>query len=361
MREMTVDDLQLLNEKHGTPMISIYLGVEQGLFDTKPLEERWREAISKAEFLLLKDYPRSFADHYLQNLKNIKLNEVLEKGDRGIIVFMAEDQEIFYLRAHSVVHDLTVVADSFHIKPLIKIKNLERGFFLVSMTSRAINVFIDNDGHLLRLDSYRNDSGGEINQKRESKDFFLHAAQELNKLFTSYQVPIILAGVRDHLGHMKRLLPQSMLMNDSIIGNVEKMKTTELRERVIEILQPFYQKQELKSQTDIDAAVSKDLALFYLEDIARSAVYGKIRKLFVVEDKYVWGSINRSTGEITITPKQINTHDDDILDDLCQLVLSKGGDVEVVKDFKDFSGHLAVAIVTDRSHLSYSQEEAITL
>jgi hypothetical protein len=275
---------------------------------------------------------------------------------------MAADHEVLFMRAHSSLYDLTVVADSFHIKPLIKIKNLERGFFLVSMTSRAINVFIDNDGHLLRLDSYRNDSIQEGSHKRSSQDFFIHAADELNKLFMSYTVPIILAGVKDHLGHMKRLLPQSMLMKESIVGNVEKMKTTELRERVVEILEPFYQKLEIKSQSELDSARSKDRALFYLEEIAISAVYGKVKKLFVVENKFIWGSLNRHTGEILISPKQTNAHDDDILDDLCQLVLSKGGEVEVVKKLLHFDGHFAAAIVTDRSHLSYNlQDESNSL
>ena len=36
---------------------------------------------------------------------------------------------------------------------------------------------------------------------------------------------------------------------------------------------------------------------------------------------------------------------------LCQMVLSKGGEVIVVKEVSQFKGHYAVAIVTDRSHL----------
>lgn len=355
MREITIDEMRMLNVKHGAPMLSIYLNKDNGVFETKSFNERWKDSIQKAEFLMLKDYTRSFVNDYLAPIKKLDLAEIVESSDKGVAVFMDQHHEIFYLHAHSPIQDLTVVADSFHIKPLIKIKKSEKGFFLVAMTSRAVNVFIDNEGHLLRLDSYRNDPGIDGQNKKSFEDFFHQASLELNKLFASYRVPIILAGVKDNIGHMKRLLPQSMLMKESIVGNVEKMKTTELRERVYEILQPYYQAQELKSQEEIGSALSRDKALVYLEDIALSAVLGTIRKLYVVERKHVWGSINPTTGEIFITPKQTNAHDDDILDDLCQLVLSKGGDVEVVSEIKDFQGHLAVAIVTDRSHLNYNQ------
>jgi hypothetical protein len=219
------------------------------------------------------------------------------------------------------------------------------------MSSRAINVLIENNGHLIKLDSYRNEPGIEGKNKKDSTEFFLNASQELNKLFTAYRLPIVLAGVKDHIGNMKKLLDQKMLMSESIIGNVEKMKSNELRERVYEILTPFYDQQEIGAVGELEIAMSRDHAITYLEDIAISAVHGKISKLFVVENRYIWGSINKSSGEIFIAPRRVNAHDDDVLDDLCQIVLAKGGEVVVVKEISNFKGHYAVAIVTDRSHL----------
>ncbi len=239
MREISAEDLQLRSDKHGAPMISIYLAKELGLFEQKTVDQRWRSSLSKAECFLLKDYSRSFTDLFLQPLYALKLDELVEKSDKALVIFMAADHEVLFMRAHSSLHDLTVVADSFHIKPLVKIKNIEPGFLLVSITSRTINVFIDNDGHLLRLDSYRNDVLPQGPHKRSSQDFFLHAANELNKLFTSYNIPIILAGVKDHLAQMKQLLAKSRVLAESIYGNVGKMKTPEMRDRVLEILRPF--------------------------------------------------------------------------------------------------------------------------
>ncbi|MBC7712288.1 MAG: hypothetical protein H7177_03055 [Rhizobacter sp.] len=354
MKELTVRDLNVLNVSSKGPMISLYLSKDEAILDQKSMLERWKELLNKAEYFLLKDYTRSYVDQFMKKLWDVDYIGKLETLDRGFIIFHSEegfDNEPGFIRVQSSINDLVVVADSFHIKPLIRIKNNVRGFFIVTMSSRAINVLIENSGHLIKLDSYRNEPGIDGTNKKDSRGFFLNASQELNKLFTAYRLPIILAGVKDHIEHMKGLVNQSMLMEESIVGNVEKMKAVELRERVYEILNPYYDQQELGAIKELEVAMSRDQAVTYLEDIAISAVLGKITKLFVVENRYVWGSINKHTGELFIAPRQMNAHDDDVLDDLCQLVLSKGGEVVVVKEINNFKGHYAVAIVTDRGHL----------
>lgn len=354
MRELTVRDLNMLNVSSKGPMISLYLSKDEAILDQKSIIERWKELLNKAEFYLLKDYTRSYVNEFMRKLRDIDYIAKLEALDKGFIIFYSEegfDGNVGFIRVQSSITDLVVVADSYHIKPLIRIKNNVRGFFIVTMSSRVINVLIENSGHLIKLDSYRNEPGIDGNNKKDSKDFFLNASQELNKLFAAYRLPIVLAGVKDHITHMKKLVSQSMLIDEAIIGNVEKMKSIELRERVYKILTPYYDHQELSAIKELEIAMSRDQAVTYLEDIAISAVLGKITKLFVVENRFVWGSINKRTGELFITPRQVNAHDDDVLDDLCQLVLSKGGEVVVVKEINNFKGHYAVAIVTDRGHL----------
>ena len=354
MRELTIKDLNALNISSKGPMLSLYLSKDMSILDNKSMGERWKELLQKAEFYLLKDYTRSFVDIFMKKLREGKYLEKLESLDRGIVVFYSEESfegDLGYMRVQSSINDFVVVADSFHIKPLLRIRNNVKGFFIVTMSSRAINVLIENHGHLVKLDSYRNEPGIDGTNKKDSKDFFLNSAQELNKLFAAYRLPIVLAGVKDHIGHMKRLLNQSMLMDESITGNVEKMKAQELQERVYNILTPYYERLEMSALKDLEAAMGRGKTITFLEDIAISAVYGKITKLFVVENRFVWGSINQHTGEIFIAPRQVNAHDDDVLDDLCQLVLSKGGEVVVVKEINNFKGHYAVAIVSDKSHL----------
>lgn len=353
MKELMTQDLKTITEATSGPMISIYLSKENGIHDLRSLTEKWKESLNRAEFFLLKDYSRAFVDSFMKPLWKTDCLQKMEHVDKGIIVFYSEVEKAF-VRVQTTINDLVVVADSFHVKPLLRIKNTARGFFLVSMSAKAINVLAETNGHLYRLESYKNHIVEENSNKKtrvETKDFIAHTAIELNKLLSAYKLPIVLAGVKDHLGHMKKLLDHSCLLEESIVGNVEKLRTDELREKCFELLEPVYLKKELEAIEELNAAVKKNHAITFIEDIAVSAVHGKIKKLFVVENRQLWGAINQLTGEIFVSPRQTNSHDDDILDDICQIVLSKGGEVVVLKDAHKVSGYLAAAIVTDQSHL----------
>ena len=369
MKELLNQDLKLITEADSAPMISIYLS-KNGALDMKALNEKWKESLTKAEYFLLKDYTKSFVRTFMEPLWLTDCIQNLEHLDKGIIVFYSSAVQ-GYLRVQSSINDLVVVADSFHIKPLLRIKNNERGFFLISMSAKAINVWVETNGHLYRMESFRNEIEGEDNTNKNtnknpgprtsSREFIAQTAVELNKLLSTYKLPIILAGVHEHLGHMRKYLDHAMVLEESIIGNVERAKTENLRAKCFDLLEPFYREKELQAVEDLNLAVKKNFAITYIEDIAVSAVYGKIKKLFVVENRQIWGEINKQTGEIFISPMQSNSHDDDILDDICQVVLARGGEVVVLKEAANVKGYIAAAIVTDRSHLyDFNQPLAVS-
>lgn len=366
MKELMNQDLKAITEADSTHMISIYLSKE-GAFDLKALNEKWKDSLTKAEHFLLKDYTKSYVTSFMEPLWLSDVFQKMEHLDKGIIIFYSPVLS-GYLRVQSSISDLVVVADSFHIKPLLRIKNNERGFFLISMSARAVNVWVETNGHLYRLETFRNEFEAEENinkntnkiPKMSPREFIAHAATELNKILSIYKLPIILAGVNEHLGQMKKFLDHSMVLNESIPGNVERERIEDLRARCFELLEPFYRQKELQAIEEINLAVKKNRAITYIEDIAVSAAYGKIKKLFVLENRHLWGTVNKVSGEIFISPRQLNSHDDDILDDICQMVLTRGGEVVVLKESANVKGYMAAAIVTDRSHLfDFDQPENI--
>ncbi len=359
MKEMMLQDLKAITEASSAPMISIYLSRDP-ILDTKSLAERWKLSLTKAEGYLLKDYTRSFVHTFMEPLRHATFIESLEPLDKGLIVFHSTEQQ-GYMRVQTNLNDLVVVADSFHIKPLLRIKNTERGYFVLGVSPRLISLMVETNLHLYRLDALRNplllNNADENRIKNSTKDFFSRSALQINKTLAEYKLPVILAGTKDNIDQMKKFLQSSSVMDEVIIGNAESMSNDEIRERCLEILEPYNRRLELEAIYDLNFAVKKNQAITYIEDIAVSAVYGKILKLFVIENKQLWGRINHQTGEIFISPKQIDSHDDDILDDICQIVLSKGGEVVVLRDGTNAKGYIAAAIVTDTSHLyDYNQD-----
>ncbi len=238
MKELVLQNIIDQNHVSENPVISLYLSKEVSLHESRTLEERWKQLLFEAEFLLLKKFSRNYVNEYLGQFWTLNISHYFDSLDVGLAVFFSGDRfegSAAYVRLQNHIDDKVTVSDRFHLKPLMKIKNKSKGFFIVTMTSRAINVLIENKGHLVKIDSYRNEPGIEKRSKKDHHEFFLNASLELNKLFKAYRLPIILAGVKTHLGKMRKLLNESMLLEKSIIGNMEKMKEIELQKRVYQI------------------------------------------------------------------------------------------------------------------------------
>ncbi len=347
MKELSPESFHLLNEVTSRPMISIYLSKDDTIFDDKKCETRVNALLGKAEFLLLKDQSRLVAEKILMKLKEANISEHFRKSNRSMAYFYSEglfSDHIVHTGVENNINDFIVIADSFHVKPLIKISSTSRGYIVITMSSRAINVLIENQGHFARLDSFRNDNGVQSKAKQNTEMFFQEAAQEINRIVSAYKIPVILAGVKDHIGHMKKLLDSPHLSPHSVVGNVEKMKSVELRERVMQAAGEYFELVENKSLSALKHAKGSEKFLEDLNLIAKKAVDGKIASLYVKENQFLWGSLNRQTGEIHFNSKQMNTKDDDVLDDLCQVVLSHGGEVVVYKENNSYINSLVVGI-----------------
>lgn len=350
MKVLTINNIDMLNHSSKGPMISLYLSVDTSLHTSKTIDQRFRDLLHKAEFYLLKDYPRSLVNQFIDSLnkEHDNLISMLNPFDKGIAIFQEIKGgfiDLKIIKLQSEIQDLVIVANSFHIKPLLRIKRYVGGYFILTMSSRAINVMIENRGDLVRIESYRNEPNQLLKEKKKYEEFFEDSAVEINKLIQAYRLPVVLCGVRSHIHLMKQYVEPSLLLNDSIVENIEKIKFEDFQAKVNEILTPYYAKTEINTLKEIEDYETNPNIVSLLEDIALQAVEGNIQKLFVLEKKYIWGSLDKKTGKIEIYPKQQNSQDDDLLDDLCQLVLSKNGEVVVVRDQQHFKENSALALI----------------
>ncbi len=99
-------------------------------------------------------------------------------------------------------------------------------------------------------------------------------------------------------------------------------------------------------------AVDWNSATHNLTEIARAAANGKVSKLFIAEDQQVWGKYNGKSGHLELSPCQLDHQDDDVLDDIAQTVLRKGGQVIITKIEDLPKRRPALAIIKSNSELS---------
>ena len=65
--------------------------------------------------------------------------------------------------------------------------------------------------------------------------------------------------------------------------------------------------------------------------LTQNAIKGKIKVLAIAEDRNLWGRINMFEGKVNLSREGASQFNDDLLDDLAEVVLSRGGRVLSLK------------------------------
>jgi len=72
------------------------------------------------------------------------------------------------------------------------------------------------------------------------------------------------------------------------------------------------------------------LATDRIESVAEAVIQGRVSCVLAAEGETVWGILDRATGSLERRERQLDAADDDLLDDLCEETLKRGGEAFVV-------------------------------
>lgn len=107
------------------------------------------------------------------------------------------------------------------------------------------------------------------------------------------------------------------------------MATDELRKQVWQVLEPHYLARLERLKENFTTVQARQAGSAELADVAQAAVAGRVATLLVEADRVLPGIIDRTSG--SLRPGDLASPDvGDMLDDLAELVLARGGEVVVV-------------------------------
>jgi hypothetical protein len=174
--------------------------------------------------------------------------------------------------------------------------------------------------------------------------FFKFSFEKMYSTITKDNHPIIFAGVKENIDQAKKLCKDPDLSIYSLLGNYDHVSYSDIHTESLNIIKQINFDQEIFVKTELHELgnnIEKDFS-----QIIKYATRGQIHKLFVAKDKTLWGEINKYTGEYELFFDQnLGAPEDDLLDDLAEIVLSKGGKISVL-DQKEIPNKLdAIAIL----------------
>ena len=255
-------------------------------------------------------------------------------------------------RLQRPVDELAVVADSFHVKPLLRILQSADRYHVLGLSRQEVKLFEGNRDALgeIELDpavprtisdalererkephvsvwtyhagaagpqagaGVQHGQGGEKADEveRDTEKFFRAVDRAvLERHSRPSGLPLLLAALPEHHGHFRRLSRNPFLLAEGIDVHPDTLSPDELRERAWRVLEPHYLARLAGLVEMYGVARSRELGTDDLEDAAAGAAGGRVATLLLEAE--------RSNPEI-----------DDRLDDVGELALKNGGQVVIV-------------------------------
>lgn len=348
------------------PCLSLYQPTHRHHPGNRQDPLRFRHLLKELEQSLGKKYPADKIHSWLEPFEELgRDHDFWNHTLDGLAVLGAPGLFQVYTLQRPVP-ELAVVADSFHTKPLRRLLQSADRFQVLGLSLHEIKLFEGNRDALDEIElapdvprtieaalgeeltephqtvaAYGGTGAGSAAMhhghggKKEGTDIdadrFFRAVDQaiLQHHSRPSDLPLLLAALPEHHGIFHQISKNPFLLGEGIKIHPDALPLDELREKAWQIFEPKYRSRLAKLADEFAFAKSKGLGMEELQEIAEAAVAGRITTLLIEADREIAGRMDAATGKLQLTGLG-DPEVDDVLDDLDELVLSKGGKVVVV-------------------------------
>ena len=343
----TTEQLADLFSPRSGPCVSIYMPTGRGFPDNRDNATRYRQLVDEAERVVKSAVSSDQADELLAPLLELAASEPFWRSTLdGLAVLRAGDYHKVY-RLQRTVPERCIVADSFHVKPLLRIAQSADRFHVLAITRDHARLF---QGNRYALDEVQLDPTfpstlvkalGEDNDPQEFNDTGTETDQQTERFFRAVDravtdqysrvadIPLLLASLPQHQSVFRGVSHNAQLVDDGIAINPDALTPDELRERAWKVAEPRYLTRLAGFVDDYHAGKARQLATDNLDEITMAVIGGRVRVLLVEDERVIPGRIDRDTGSV-LRGDLSDANTDDLLDDLAQYTLRMAGDVVIV-------------------------------
>lgn len=359
MRPVTVPDVRSMIGTRQHPCISIYMPTEGGPPGRQEDRIRWKNLVRSAERLLESTYAKGQVKRLTTHLADAYLERPARPG--SVAVLRSQDVDARYWLPVKVP-EIVVVSGSFHTKPLVSYLDRNQRYFVLALDERSAALYEGTQFSLRRLDvrlpvfdhihpgtaepcrGLHGGAGTPTSARHGWREPSAECKSELLRRFRAVDravschlrdeaAPLVLAAVGYYHPIYRTVSGYPYLLEEGIEGNVEHARLGELYERAWPLVAAHESDIIATALARYASALAAGRASDELQAVASAAAQGRVRLLLHAEGVHVWGYVDPSTGSCRVHERQEDAEDADVLDDICEMVLLRGGDVvEVPRD-----------------------------
>lgn len=355
MERLAARDLRQLLAREGqasAPHVSIYVPLGATAEERERARERLARLVSRAETMLLRHYPQ-VTSTFVKPLKALAERLAKLAPAKGIAVFCSP-KRVAYVPLERKVGEMAVVADSFHVKPLLPLAQAHEAFYLLALSPGLVRLFEGNSEWLDEKEAFRgaaglagakvmayrpnlsagSDLGGRDLRRpltsREIATFYADVDKRLRKLVGRRRTPVVLVGSEEMIGLYRSLSRVGTLASKDIrLEGEASQGIASLHDKAWPIACEAIVGQRRRLTRSYKMSRLRGQVVERLDEVSKAAKEGRIETLFIEAGVHVWGRIEPE-GSIRLAKSQDEGPADDLLDDLAEMVLSRGGKVHVL-------------------------------
>lgn len=366
MSQPTIEAVRELLAERRPPCISLYQPTRRTSPD-KQDRIRFRNLLRRMRESLARRYEAQSVQTLVDRFDAIAADDAfwLRRTDGLAILASTERFELFELQRS--VPELVVVADSFHVKPLLRVVQSADRFHVLALTRKEIKLYAGNRDALDRVDlanvpatitaalgeeltePYQGFHGvgpyhaarGSVGihhgrgQKKDEVDLdmtrFFRVVDRaiLEQHSRPTGLPMLLAGLPHNVAGFRAVSHNQQLVAGAIELDPDSLTLEELRTYAWQRMEPIYL-ERLAALTDrYRLNRSRGLGGEDPQAVAEAAARGRVGTLLIDAERIVPGRFDAATGRVE--RRALSDPDtDDLLDDLAETVVRMNGEAIVV-------------------------------
>jgi hypothetical protein len=285
----------------------------------------------------------------------------------GLAVFLSNKFFQTY-RLPARFEELLLIANNFHIKPLLPLLSTEGKFYILAINLNGIKLFLatkdtiseveltgirtnieealwmDEPERHLDLHTATSSTGRGAGpaifhgqgigdeDKANILRFFHYFDQELSALLKDKSILMIPAGVDYLLPLYREANTYNNLLKEALIGAPEKLPIKELHKRAWQIIEPIFrerQQQAIQQFEELNGQQS-DLVTSDLNTAVKAAKFGQVGTLFVPLGIQKWGRYDPENNKVLQEP-EATPENEDLLDFAAIHTILNSGQVYAVQ------------------------------
>lgn len=360
-------ELEELTGKPEGPCVSIFLPTHRAGAETQQDPIRLKNLLGEARERLVetKGLRATEADEVLEPARDLLSDNVFWRYQSdGLALFLSPGAFRSY-RLPLDFEELAVVADRYHLKPLLPLLAGDGRFYILALSQNEVRLLgasrygvdevelgdnvpesladalkFDDPERQLQFHTGAGGGGGggraavfhghgaEDDQKDDILRYFHKIDRGLGEVLKGQEAPLVVAGVDYLLPIYREANTYPGLVEGGITGNPEELSAEQLHERAWEVMEPRFSEARREAAERYADLAGTGRTSTDPREVVPAAYYGRVEALFAASGLRRWGAFDPSTGEADLHDEP-EAGDGDLLDFAAVQTILNGGTVYV--------------------------------